>query len=246
MKKLYLWFIISIFLLGCEQDKYQMIKGEDGKIYRLDKRTGEMVVVKNNEISSLETVESKKFKKLLEGTLETPVDWPVMQMSGKDLHMRLRTSWREGRLYYQFMVAPYASLERICDKNEKDPYYGLNFGFTISLLDNNGFVIKEIPIRLLTMHRIVDDNGNAMSLSENSSLELHKGEYEAMAGYSPTWLLDVNLVQDSQPIGNHDIGKNIPTRYSWSKYDPKNGNTKYYDQNGVLLSQVENFSKKTK
>ena len=58
--------LLTIFLFGCEQNPYQITKGEDGLIYRLNRKTGEMAVIKDNEVVPLDTTASKVARKFQE------------------------------------------------------------------------------------------------------------------------------------------------------------------------------------
>lgn len=226
MKKLYLPLLL-IIILGCEQDKFQMVKGGDGRTYRLNKRSGEMSLINANEIIPLETPQSKEIKQILDKTLENPINWEVIQIPGKNLNVKLITSWREHRLYYQLIVFPYTSLEGIYNKKENEPSYGLSYGFTIELVDKNGFVIKSIPISLWFMTKTVDNVGEPIQVSINSNIELSKSEYKAIASYAPAWALDMELIPSEDRISDISMPPFLP------------GGTSYHIQQIVLNKERE-------
>lgn len=196
MKKSFQILLLVTSLLGCGQERYKITEGKDGKAYRLDKKTGEMVLIEDNKIIPLETVESKRAKRTHEKILENPIEWGEVQIPGHNLKVKLKTSWRESKLYYEFTVFPYSSLERIYNKKESDPYYGVDYGFTIGLVDKNSFVIIKIPISLWIMDKFVNESGEISGLLINSNIGLSKDEYEAMATYSPGWILDNEFMAD--------------------------------------------------
>lgn len=226
MEKLYLPLLL-IIILGCEQDKFQMVKGGDGRTYRLNKRSGEMSLINENEIIPLETPQSKEMKQILDTTLEDPIDWGAIQIPGKNLNVKLITSWREGKLYYQFIVSPYASLEGIYNKKENEPSYGLNYGFTMELVDKNGFVIKSIPISLWFMTKTVNNIGEPIQVSINSNIELSSSEYKAITSYTPIWSLDMELIPSEAKISDVSMPSFLP------------GGTSYHIQQIVLNKEKE-------
>jgi len=48
-------------LIGCEQDpSYQIVKNEDGSFYRLNSKTGEMLMIDGQDTIALKTPEMKQ------------------------------------------------------------------------------------------------------------------------------------------------------------------------------------------
>lgn len=65
MKRLFISLLLALFLFGCEQNPYQVIKGKDGEIYRLNKKTGEMAIIKDDKILPLEALNREDAEFLL-------------------------------------------------------------------------------------------------------------------------------------------------------------------------------------
>ena len=64
MRKIYtLIFLLTFFVSSCNRSPYQLIKSKDGIIYRLNKKTGEIAIIENNNIISVEEAELKDIKK---------------------------------------------------------------------------------------------------------------------------------------------------------------------------------------
>ncbi|MFH1061701.1 MAG: hypothetical protein V1747_02285, partial [Candidatus Omnitrophota bacterium] len=57
--------VLLVFSAGCENKKasnnpYQLMQSEDGRLYRLNKKTGQIVVLEGNKIIPLEVERRKK------------------------------------------------------------------------------------------------------------------------------------------------------------------------------------------
>jgi len=181
-----------------ESENYQLIEGKNGEIYRIDKKTGEMVVIKNNKIIPIELAESQIDRELLEKKLQEPIDWHEIQIPGKRLKTNLVMSWRDNKIYYKFNIYPYQSLLKIEALRKDDYRKYLTQKITISLLDKNGFLIKEIDIYLKEMTYVVDDKNNITHKSINSNLNFDKNDYIAIANYTIAWYLEDNLIPDCE------------------------------------------------
>jgi hypothetical protein len=219
MKKLLVLFLIFLFFLSsCEQNPYQLVKGENGTVYRLNKKTGQISIIKDDKVIDLETPEAIAVKKIREKTLEELKEWGERQIPGKKLYVKLETSWRENKLLYKFTAYPYESLKAILSSKNLDYYTALQRSqqkFIIELLDKNGFVIKEIDIKLWEMTRIVDEEGNPIEMVMNSQIDCSKEIYESINDYSIKWSLEIKL---------------IPTQYE--------------DYRKELISKIESFMNK--
>lgn len=191
-----LFLVLNVFLSGCEynpfeQNKYQIIKNKDGKMYRFNKKTGEMMMIENDKAVPLDNIESTMAEKSEDLVLSEPVDWGEWVIPHKGLKMQLRTNWRNNSLYYQFKVFPYYLLAKMFKKSEKDYQYNLIwYGFIIKFLDKNGFIIKEIPVKLWDMERIVNKDGEEIALSLNSNDLCTKEDYFSIETYEIVWSLD--------------------------------------------------------
>lgn len=196
-----LFLVLNVFLLGCEynpfeQNKYQIIKNEDGKVYRLNKKTGEMAMIENGKVVPLENnKELGLVEKSKDLVLPEPIDWGEWVIPYKGLKIQLRTNWRNDSLCYQLKVFPYYLLAKMFDKSEKDDQYRrIWYGFVIKFLDKEGFLIKEIPVKLWDMERIVNHEGEEIALALNSSDFCTKEDYFSIETYEVVWLLDDILI----------------------------------------------------
>ncbi len=241
--------ILLFFLTSCDklpdsrESVYQLMKSADGSIYRLNKRTGQVSVIRGEEIVP---IKASKLKSPLkepkvgiekEQPKETPPsvpqskpqtlsadvqinydaeilkDWNEQQFSGKNLKVRFKSFWRNGVLYYEFEAYPYLSLKKMLDKKEKDVYYQKKWhGFIVKLVDEEGIVIKVIPIKLWDMARTLDNKGRFEGMVIKEKIELPEDEYIRITGYNIDWKLDWLLIPDYKFQNKVD---DLMQTYSW-------------------------------
>jgi len=183
MRKFIAIFVLLLSFLCCKQSNYEIIKGEDGSIYRLNNKTGEMVVLRGDKSVPVETPESLREKREKEKLLSEPKIMRETQVPGRQIFVKLITSWRGNLMNYKFFAYPYMHLT-----DAKSPTY-LRYEFNVSLCDKNGFTVKTINIPLTDMIITVDDNGNPIFLDKSSSIDCDLEEYEAIESYSISWKL---------------------------------------------------------
>jgi len=163
-------FLAILFISGCDNKKnsdsvYQLMESEDGRLYRLNKETGQIVLLEGNKIVPLEVERRKKIDlppKSMEANSiieDTPQDlkqtgsdlqekiiavvtpsrqlkqWHDEQLSGKNLKVSFQSSWENNKLFFILEALPYSSLKRMMDKKEEDIYYQRKW---------HGFIVKLI------------------------------------------------------------------------------------------------------
>lgn len=185
------FLFIMLLFSGCDSNQYQIVTAQDGSLYRFDKKTGELSAV----------AEGKKPAKKIENIqpLDKPSDWKESVYPGKNLRVKLETVWRENKLCYKFSVTPYKSLERIFEKKKQDYVYSLmKPGFTVELVDKNGFMVKDIKITLWNMARVPAKDGSREELVMNAQIDCTKDSYMSIGGYNVKWQLDSDLIDDEK------------------------------------------------
>ena len=136
-------------------------------------------------------------------------NWEEQKIAGKKLKTNLVTCWRNNKLYYKYAIYPYESLKKLESLREFDYSKYSVQKFIILLLDENDFVIKEIPILLKDMTTLVDKKGDPQAKEINSNSELEKSDYAAISTYNSTWNFDKELVPNFK----------IMTKYLYDFYD---------------------------
>ena len=190
---------VTISLYGCDSNQYQVVTGPDGALYRFNKKTGSLSIMMK-EKGLVQPAGSQRPEIAQEednSALDKPVSWKESKYPGKDLKAKFEMIWRENRLCYKFSVYPFKSLERVFAKRKQDYIYSLmKPGFTIELLDKNGFLVKEIKIILWSMTKIDDDAGMPKELVFNSQVDCTRQSYKSIGGYTIKWGLESEMVDD--------------------------------------------------
>jgi len=226
------------------------MKAADGSVYRLNKKTGQVSMIKGDEIVPIKAAKPKSELKPAKISLEkgqpievsqsilqakTPEsadnvqvnysaenmkDWSEQQFQGKNLKVRFKSAWQDGVLHYEFEAYPYLSLKKMLDKKEEDVYYQRKWhGFVIKLIDEEGVIIKVIPIKLWDMARTIDNKGRFESMVRKEKIELPEDEYIRITGYNLDWKLDRLLIPDYKFQNKVD---DLMQTYSWyGEVDPK-------------------------
>lgn len=193
--------IIFSLIYGCDANQYQAVTAPDGSLYRFNKKTGEMTALSGDKkLGVLAGMSKQQIKEeLAGGALEKPLDLGSQRYPGKNLKVRLETVWRENKLCYKFTVYPYKSLEKMFEKKKRDYVYSLmKPGFTLELVDKNGFMVKDIRINLWSMTKSPVKDGGEEELVMNSQVDCTKQSYKSIGGYNIKWFLDADLVEDEK------------------------------------------------
>ena len=188
-----------LLLYGCDSNQYQIVTGPDGALYRFDKKTGSLsAIIKDKSlVQPAQPQKSEIIKEDHGPALDKPVSWKESRYPGKDLKAKFEMVWRENRLCYKFSVYPYRSLEKVFARKKQDYIYSLmKPGFTVELVDKNGFLVKEVKINLWTMTKIDGDDGIPKELVLNSQIDCTRQSYRSISGYNIKWGLDSEMIED--------------------------------------------------
>lgn len=103
-----------------------------------------------------------------------------MQLTTLESSASVSAKWRDGNLYYSFSVDEFSE---VISK-------GLTSGqgvFNISFIDYDGFTIKEIPLSVNVLIKIIDDKGKGQGLSYKSSTPISYSDFRAIADWDISW-----------------------------------------------------------
>jgi hypothetical protein len=172
----------TLFLLGCEKrnDDWQL-SSANGVTYRLNKRTGETFVLLQTQFVRCQDSDSipnnnPKPERLV-------INWgSVTNDYLAGLTQRLKTTWRDGKVFYIFVASPYNEKLRSAKESLLTPSQ-----FNIRLLDDDGFEIVEIPVKVSEMVQTIGEDGSPSSLSVNSSLPCPLETYKAARAWVVGW-----------------------------------------------------------
>ena len=191
--------LIVLLLYGCDSNQYQAVTGPDGTLYRFDKKMGTLSVIMKDKkmMQPTESGKERNAKKKHDPALEKPVSWKESKYPGKDLKAKFEMVWREKKLCYKLSVYPYKSLEKVFARKKQDYIYSLmRPGFTVELLDKNGFLVKDIKVNLWSMNKIDNENGITKELVLNSQIECSRQSYRSIGGCTIKWALESEMIED--------------------------------------------------
>lgn len=189
----------AILLYGCDSNQYQIVTGADGALYRFNKKTGSLSIIMEDRrmASTAQPQKTEIMKEPHSPALDKPISWKESKYPGKDLKAKFEMVWRENKLCYKFSVYPYKSLEKVFIRKKQDYIYSLmRPGFTVELVDKNGFLVKEIKINLWSMTKVDGDGGIAKELVLNSQIDCTKQSYRSIGGYAIKWGLESEMIED--------------------------------------------------
>ena len=189
----------ALLLYGCDPNQYQVVTGPDGALYRFNKKTGSLSMMMKDR-SPARTAQPQRSEAAKEedgSALDKPVSWKESKYPGKDLWGKFEMVWRENKLCYKFSVYPYKSLEKVFARKKQDYIYSLmRPGFTVELLDKNGFLVKEVKINLWSMTKVDGDDGIPKELVLNSQIDCTRQSYRSICGYTIKWDLESEMIED--------------------------------------------------
>jgi hypothetical protein len=179
--------ILALFfsaLIGCSRnEEYDLITSQSGRIYRLNKNSGEISLVDGTKITKLpEPIQSEMSRESAKLLVELR-SWPKRSLPQLDsLQVSLKTRWRDGILYYIFFASPHNKRLR-----EAHDSYPTSKNFTLKLMDAHGFVLIDIPMTLSSMSKVVNEMGQAEGLQMNDHVTCSSEMCLALDQWSLSW-----------------------------------------------------------
>lgn len=110
----------------------------------------------------------------LEAHLDTPRRWPVLLFHTLEgVNAVLTTTWRGGKMYYQFIIGPDEETLRNAGRQRNIRLDG----FTFELFDEDGFRLTTIHVPLYRMETALDKRGNNKGLKANEAVNMTRKDY---------------------------------------------------------------------
>lgn len=172
--------LLAVGALGCVADRYEIKEDQQGRIVRIDKRTGEIAVLEGDKF---EVKTPPGFWRSLLGNqrdLSEPKSWPTRAIEplGADSAL-LGTSWRNGNLYYKLSLSPVSDRLRKARESE----FVTDYHITVNLYDSMGFKVLEIPLLVNSLVGSVDEKGDLQRLVRNGWVACSRGDYERVSSW---------------------------------------------------------------
>jgi hypothetical protein len=176
--------IMIIAVSACEnsEHKYQILNNES-EIYRLNKISGEIVVIGKEGIQKYdEEYITQRYKdNSLLSDLVTDYDISFPESSG-EMWTILNYKWRNDKIIYRFEFGPYSSDLN----NEFGSPYKSNF-VTLSFIDKDGFEVVSKSIKLNSLTSIVDESGKATHWIASGDILCSQDDYKLIKNYTLPW-----------------------------------------------------------
>ncbi len=196
MKQLLAGCVIGLSLIlslnGCDADRYEIKQDHEGRTIRLDKRTGEIAILKKDTLIVVKTPEENKAEAEI---LLQPKDWgeiPAKQLG--DFKVNLITSWRKMLPHYIFFISPaQEELKNVTTKESFMRAYGFKGDvlkpLLVDLEDKYGFKLCsiEIPFKGGGLTRMIDDEGRIARLEANGVFLCSREDYSNVSSWALRW-----------------------------------------------------------
>jgi hypothetical protein len=175
--------LVGCIGVGCKPpDRYELQQNNDGRTFRLDRRTGEVAILSTDGVRILETeadrTRQEGLQRLKDAALANPKYWPGDSIPHLKIHSTmLATVYRRGALRYQLVMTP---MPRGYPGYSADP-------FTLVLSDSAGFTVGKQPLLRSELTREIDANGKPSGLSAAGTIPMTPEEYQSIASFSLTW-----------------------------------------------------------
>jgi hypothetical protein len=174
-------FVLVGLLAGCEKkEQYDLVNAGNGLVYRINKSSGEVTLIVGSQLTKLDESRGSTKEEPKKSYL---ANWAAQTLSHLgDITVKVKTTWREGKLLYILEASPYAGRLATARENRTS-----NARFNLNFCDADGFVVLTIPAILSEMTRTVDENGKPSGLRMNSSIPCSVEACEAMKVLSVGW-----------------------------------------------------------
>lgn len=159
-----------------------MKEDSQGRLIRLDRRTGEVTVLEGDSL--IHIISPKDL-----GALSEDKSWPIETLSQVGgIIANLKTSWRKGQLYYLYSVSPASEKAEDINKfNEVFKRSRLGDHYFTVYLYKGGFNMMELKVPLISMTSLVDVEGKTTKLEKNGATSVSVENYQAAKTWDVTW-----------------------------------------------------------
>jgi hypothetical protein len=198
--------IAAVSVASCDSNnRYELSKVAAGNTVRLDKRTGEVAIIKGDHIESVkDSAKLEAERRARASKLEELKSWDAVDVPQIGARATLQTLWRDGRMFYQFRVFDLKDIKRFeawfaqpkekrgempqsdnkkIDENLRGALR--HIPFTVTLNDTNGFNLSSFSIDV--MSRVVNEDGTAQNFLRNDSMVMTEADYQRIVGWNVGW-----------------------------------------------------------
>jgi hypothetical protein len=167
--------LLFLYMVFNHQGPSYQLTAQEGNVYRLNNKTGALALIQEGQIVPLEEPTT-----LNTASLEEVKEWSDIPIESGNITLKLKTKWKQGRLYYIFAATPYT-------KKLENAHNRLFSSFNINLNDKDNFLITDIPVKISSMIRVVDEYNKPSHILIQGSMPMNAYQYQNIATWDPTW-----------------------------------------------------------
>jgi hypothetical protein len=176
--------MFSILLSSCGGDRFELKEDKHGRTVRLDKRTGEVVLIEDDQMIAIKTpaqlekereLERKKYESHSKPISRDTLNIPQAQIDSAFL----TTKWVENELIYRLTIMPIPE--------QYTQYNGISDPYIINFIDSTGFEITQRNVSKSDFHRLTDSTGVASAIQTEGKIECSAREYMSIFKWSLSW-----------------------------------------------------------
>ena len=189
MKTITLITIASLLLTGCSKNesRYEMLRIENGAI-RIDNKTGEMVLVKNDGSPLKVNTDVIKEESEFDADLAEVKQFDEYRLPNakKGIKLLIQYRWMNGRMDYRLNVSPYSEELNASLRQE-------GTRITIIFLDKDLFEIKKFDAPLANLIKLVDKTGVPTKWEAENFIPMTKAEFKRINDVTYSWYYSEDL-----------------------------------------------------
>lgn len=174
-------FLIGIATCGCDvMHQWDIATSSDGRVYRLNRQTGEVAFVTTNQLVRLSLGPEYNPEAPAHNHPHNFTNNPIQPLG--QMNVKFRTKWRGGNLNYALEAGPITA--------QAQSVLGSTNGYPILLInlhDSDHFQLISVPVSFKGMTRVYGTDGKLLSLLVQGQVPFALQEYEAISTGSIGW-----------------------------------------------------------
>jgi len=215
---------VAILLnFGCKENRYQLVRDEQGRLVRLDRTTGTITGMDRG----LKDKEVKNRPSEAEDRETLPKQWQAVDFPDQEFSVELKTRYGKNTFIYECIVRPFESLARKLAKNpawQKAAQEQGNVGFEFSWLDKNERIVQETFFPLSFLKEKRDASGILYQLAGSRELPMDVSVYQSIVSCSIQPSLDwgalfssaANVQDDMSLVDHKELSAMVLEKIIWN------------------------------
>lgn len=177
--------LLLFVALSCQRDRYEIKEDKLGRTIRLDKKTGEIMILDGNKLVKVK--KEDELRVVLKQNLAEPKYWPATHIPQIGVERAtLVTILRSGHLQYVLHISP-------VPKEWYNPELPLH-RFTLIFYDKYNFRLLVEKLYAYEFGPLVDDQSKQVGLYAEGKITCSRETYESLATWNFAWTLGGVLI----------------------------------------------------